>query len=68
MALSILRISCVIQRTGLSKSTIYSRISEGSFPSPISLGGRSVGWIENEIDQWIGNRISLSRNTISLVK
>lgn len=35
--------------TGLSRSTIYLRISEGLFPPPVSLGVRMVGWPESEI-------------------
>ena len=30
-------------------STIYLRISRGTFPAPVSLGGRAVGWIEAEV-------------------
>jgi prophage regulatory protein len=47
--------------TGLSRSTVYNRISEGSFPTPISLGGRAVGWIEAEIQGWLEDRIQASR-------
>lgn len=41
--------------TGLSRSTIYLRLNEedGDFPKPINLGGRRVGWIEAEVDEWI---------------
>ena len=31
---------------GLSRSTIYFRVSQGAFRAPVSLGGRAVGWIE----------------------
>lgn len=34
---------------GLSKSSFYNRIKEGALPSPINLGGRAVGWVEEEI-------------------
>jgi len=37
------------------------RMSEGAFPEPISLGARSVGWIESEINAWIAQRIEQSR-------
>jgi len=58
----ILRLPEVKARTGLSRSTIYLKISEDTFPSPISLGGkRAVGWIEEEIQSWIENQINLSR-------
>ena len=45
----ILRLSEVRARTGLARSTIYLCITQGSFPKPISLGERAVGWIEAEV-------------------
>ena len=51
MVTKILRLPNVKSRTGLSRSTIYLRVSEGSFPAPVSLGGRAVGWIEAEVDE-----------------
>jgi prophage regulatory protein len=52
----------VIQLTGLSKSTIYSYIQLGKFPSPIKLGFRRVGWLESEVLEWINERVRQSRN------
>ena len=46
---TMLRFPTVKARTGLSRSTIYLRISRGTFPAPVSLGGRAVGWIEAEV-------------------
>ena len=64
-AFTILRRKQVESRTGLSRSTIYARISAGTFPPPINLGGgRAVGWIEAEIDAWIQTRINESRNNL----
>ena len=57
----ILRLPAVKARTGLSRSTIYLRISEGSFPAPVSLGDRAVGWIEAEVQGWLEDRIQASR-------
>jgi prophage regulatory protein len=51
------RLPVVIQRTGLSRSTIYLRISRGEFPAPINLGGRAVAWLESEITDWIEERV-----------
>ena len=53
MTSNILRLSAVKIRTGLSRSTIYLRISDGKFPAPIPLGGRAVGWLESEINEWL---------------
>lgn len=61
MASSILRLPNVKARTGLSRSTIYLRIAEGHFPKPVSLGGRAVGWIEAEVDDWLNQQIEASR-------
>ena len=49
----ILRRNEVEDRTGLSRSTIYSQMEDGRFPKSVSLGARSVGWIEEEIEDWI---------------
>ena len=56
-----LRLPEVLARTGLSRSTIYVRLDQGRFPRPVSLGGRAVGWIEAEVDEWIRQRIAESR-------
>lgn len=61
MVTSILRLPDVKTRTGLSRSTIYLRVKEGKFPAPISLGVRSVGWIDSEIQQWLEEKIEKSR-------
>lgn len=61
MATSILRLPAVKACTGLSRSTIYLRASEGTFPKPVNLGGRAVGWIDSEIQQWLEQRIQASR-------
>lgn len=61
MNTQILRLPSVIKRTGLSRSTIYNRISAGEFPKPISLGGRSIGWLESEVADWLKHQIETSR-------
>ena len=54
---TVLRLPAVKARTGLSRSTIYLRVSQGVFPAPVSLGGRAVGWIEAEVNAWLTARI-----------
>ncbi len=56
--LSILRRKQVEKRTGLSRSTMYLRIQEGTFPRPINLGARAVGWLENEIEAWLAAKVA----------
>ncbi len=55
----ILRLTEVLKRTGLSRSTLYNRIAKNEFPHQVSLGGRAVGWLNGEIEGWINERIHL---------
>ena len=61
MTHTILRLLAVKARTGLSRSTIYLRVSEGTFPKPVSLGVRAVGWVEAEVQEWVQRQIEVSR-------
>jgi len=58
----ILRLPTVKARTGLSRSTIYLHVADGSFPRPVSIGARAVGWVESEIESWISKKIKESRD------
>jgi len=58
MVTSILRLPDVKALTGLSRSSIYLHIKQGTFPSPVSLGARAVGWPSNEIDLLNNARIA----------
>ena len=60
----ILRLPEVMMRTGLKRSTIYLRISEGTFPKQIHLSLRSSGWLESEVNVWIASRVASSRNLL----
>lgn len=42
--------------TGLSRSSIYAGVKNGSFPAPLSLGERAVGWLDSEIMAWVQTR------------
>ncbi|WP_067984062.1 helix-turn-helix transcriptional regulator [Neptuniibacter pectenicola] len=57
MTIRILRRPEVEKLVGLSRSTIYSRLEQGTFPQPVPLGGRLVGWLEQDIQDWIKARI-----------
>lgn len=57
----ILRLPAVIDRTGLSRSTVYLMMSKNKFPLTISLGDRAVGWLEGDINNWLEQRIDASR-------
>ncbi|MGH7022021.1 MAG: helix-turn-helix transcriptional regulator [Caulobacteraceae bacterium] len=51
----IVRIRTVLDRTGLSRSTLYRKIAEGSFPRQVKLGEHSAGWREAAVNQWIAD-------------
>lgn len=55
----ILRRPEVLERIGLSRSSLYLMMDEGRFPRPLRIGRRAVGWKASAIDAWI-NRLTLS--------
>jgi prophage regulatory protein len=57
-ALTILRRKQVEARTGLSRSTIYQRVADGTFPKPVKLGARAVGWVESEVQEFLRSRVA----------
>lgn len=57
----ILRLAEVTRSTGLPRSSLYAKIADGTFPSPIKLGERSVGWPAEDVYAWIDARITESR-------
>lgn len=59
---TIWRLPEVLRRTGLSRSTIYEMIGKGDFPQQVKLGPRAVGWIAQDIVDWIETRIDASRS------
>jgi prophage regulatory protein len=59
--IKILKLPEVKDITALSRSSIYLWIQKGTFPKPIKLSGRSVGWLEHEILEWLEKRVSESR-------
>lgn len=69
----IIRRKQVEARTGLSRSTIYAKLRHNpkrpsdydpTFPRQISVGAKSVGWIESEIDAWLTAQIEKSRKAV----
>jgi len=61
MTNTILRLPKVKERTGLSRSSIYAAVAQNAFPRPVSLGPRAVGWVDEEIEDWIRRRIDARR-------
>ncbi len=69
-ALTIIRRKQVEARTGLSRSSIYARLRHNpkrpgdydpTFPKPVSVGAKAVGWVEGEIDVWLTAQVEKSR-------
>jgi len=63
MSKRFIRLPEVKVKTGLSRSSIYLRMSNGDFPQSISLGGRAIAWLNADIEQWLDERISASKVT-----
>ncbi|WP_134018180.1 helix-turn-helix transcriptional regulator [Modicisalibacter xianhensis] len=63
----LIKLAKVMDNTGLSRSTIYKYISDGSFPKPVSLGVRNVAWVESEVEDWILERIRERDDEAALV-
>ena len=51
----IIRLRTVLDRTGLSRSTLYRKIGEGTFPRQVKISIHGAGWRESAINQWIAN-------------
>jgi len=54
----IIRLKDVMATTGLGRSSIYKYVQEGAFPKPVRLGGRSTGWVEDEVEEWVIEKIA----------
>ncbi|MBL0427980.1 helix-turn-helix transcriptional regulator [Ramlibacter alkalitolerans] len=52
----VLRLPAVSELTGLPRSTLYLYMKNNQFPKPVKLGLRSVGWIKEEVDEWLSER------------
>ena len=59
----ILRINTVLERTGLTRSTLYRKIERGEFPRQVKIAQRCAGWRESAIAEWLRNPIFYSADT-----
>jgi len=64
-SIRMIRLPEVVRRTALSRSQIYRLIELGTFPRQIPLSERAAGWIEEEVNGWLRERIERSRNRLS---
>lgn len=60
MRYEVMRLKKVCAVTGLSRTTIYELMREGKFPHAIELGPRMVGWVGEDINNWIVSKINKS--------
>ena len=60
---SFIRIKEVMERTTLSKSTIYRLIKKDRFPKPITLRGMENVrlFVKDEVEDWIKEQIATCR-------
>jgi prophage regulatory protein len=56
----ILRLRAVLERTGLSRSTMYRKMQNGSFPRNIQISDRCIGWRQSAVDAWISSPMCYS--------
>jgi prophage regulatory protein len=56
----ILRLQTVLALTGLSRSTLYRKIDQGTFPRQIKISERCAGWRSSAVDAWLRNPILYS--------
>ncbi|MGJ8561885.1 MAG: helix-turn-helix transcriptional regulator [Litorimonas sp.] len=51
----IIRLTTVLDRTGLSRSTLYRKIADGTFPAQLRISVHGAGWKESDIDRWVAD-------------
>ncbi len=52
---SFLRLPAVLKRTSLSRSTLYRKMDQGTFPRQVKIGERCAAWRQSDIDEWAHN-------------
>jgi prophage regulatory protein len=58
----IIRLKAVLERTGLSRSTLYRKIQQGTFPKQIRISERCAGWRQAAVSEWLRNPIFYNSN------
>lgn len=56
----ILRLNAVLDRTGLSRATLYRKVQAGTFPRQVRIATRCMGWRESAINNWLSNPMHYS--------
>ena len=60
-ASAFLRLSAVVARTGLGRSSIYIRVKAGTFPPPVKIGVKAIAWLESDVEAWIAATVKAAR-------
>lgn len=55
----LVRLPAVEERTGFKKSSVYAGVKAGTFPAPVRLSARAVAWRDEDLDQWIAERVKV---------
>lgn len=60
----IIRLKTVLARTGLSRSTLYRKIAEGTFPAQIKISVNGAGWRESDVNRWVDDPVAWRAQTV----
>lgn len=60
----ILRLKNVLERTGLTRSTLYRKMQLGTFPKQLRISARCAGWRESDVDAWLRNPVYYSASAM----
>jgi len=63
--MKICRLPTLEEKTGLSRWTIDRLEGRGDFPKRVKLGPRSIGWLEDEVDDWIEDRLAAREDVLN---
>lgn len=55
---SLLRLPIVMERTGLSRASVYLHVAKGVLTKPVKIGERSAAWPESDVDAINAARIA----------
>lgn len=55
-----LRLGDVLERTALSRSTIYKKIQDGDFPPPVKVSLRASRWRLSAVERWMEEKASIT--------
>jgi prophage regulatory protein len=54
-------LKAVLERTGLSRSTLYRKVERGTFPGQVRISERCIGWRESDLERWLRDPMHYSR-------